>query len=224
MLVESKGMSILLASTNPGKIAELNHLLGRAGFEVTGLDGLATTHEIETGSTFEENALLKARYFQKTSGLVTLADDSGLEVEALDGAPGIYSARYGGANASDEDRVNKLLEALKDVPAERRGARFVCVAAVAWDGGEQTFTGEATGRILTQPCGKDGFGYDPVFFFEPLGKTFAELTKNEKAKVSHRGIAFRQLAGWLRGAGMLDTLRSGDRIDTPTGDSFACSQ
>lgn len=199
-------------------------MLGRAGLEVVGLGDLATTEEIETGSSFAENALLKARYYRKASGLITLADDSGLEVDALGGAPGVYSARYGGAGASDEERVNKLLNALKEVPPEHRAARFVCVAAIAWDGGEQTFTGEAPGRILAEPRGQAGFGYDPVFFYEPLGRTFAELTTTEKAEVSHRGSAFRQLAGWLREADVLDRLKPGDRIDTPTGDSFACSQ
>jgi XTP/dITP diphosphohydrolase len=213
-------MRILLASTNRGKIVELRHILDQAGVEVVGLDDLATTEEIETGSTFTENALLKARYYQKRSGLPTLADDSGLEVDALGGAPGVHSARYGGVSASDADRVNKLLEALKDVPSERRGARFVCVAAFSWHGGEQTFIGEARGTILTEPRGQGGFGYDPIFFYQQMGKTFAELTATEKAKVSHRGRAFRQLAGWLREAPALDTSGASDRIDDPTGDSF----
>jgi XTP/dITP diphosphohydrolase len=213
-------MRILLASTNRGKVVELRHILDQAGVEVIGLDDLATTEEIETGSTFTENALLKARYYQKRSGLPTMADDSGLEVDALGGAPGVHSARYGGASASDTDRVNRLLDALKDVPPERRGARFVCVAAFAWHGGDQTFIGEALGTILTEPRGEDGFGYDPIFFYVPMGKTFAELTATEKAEVSHRGRAFRQLAGWLREAPALDTLRPDDRIENPTGDSF----
>jgi XTP/dITP diphosphohydrolase len=155
---------------------------------------------------------------------MTMADDSGLEVEALNGAPGVYSARYGGGGASDEDRIQKLLDALRDVSDDRRGARFVCVAAVAWEGGEQTFSSEVQGRILNEPSGRDGFGYDPVFFYEPLGRTFAEMTATEKAEVSHRGLAFRQMAQWLREAAALDTSKPSDRIDDPTGDSFVCSQ
>jgi XTP/dITP diphosphohydrolase len=217
-------MRILLASTNLGKIVELKRILGQAGVEVIHLGDLATTEEVENGSTFTENALLKARYYQRVSGFPTMADDSGLEVDALGGAPGVYSARYGSAGASDADRVNKLIEALKGVPPGRRGARFVCVAAIAWDGGERTFSGEAHGRILDEPRGRDGFGYDPVFFYGPLGKTFAELTAIEKAEVSHRGRAFRQLADWLREVQVLDTSKPGDRIENPTGDSFACSQ
>lgn len=218
------GMRILLASTNQGKIVELRQILDLTGVEVIGLGDLATAEQIETGSTFRENALLKARYYRNASGLPTMADDSGLEVEALGGAPGLHSARYGGADASDEGRINKLLYAMKDVPPDQRGARFVCVAAIAWDGGEQTFTGEAHGRILAEPRGRGGFGYDPVFFYATLGRTFAELTATEKAKVSHRGRAFRQLADWLREANLLDRSRPGDRIDSPTGDTRACSQ
>ncbi|MFY9610225.1 MAG: RdgB/HAM1 family non-canonical purine NTP pyrophosphatase [Blastocatellia bacterium] len=216
-------MRILLASTNQGKIVELKQILSLTGAEVIGLGDLATTEQIETGSTFRENALLKARYYRNASGLPTMADDSGLEVEALGGAPGLQSARYGGADASDADRINKLLDAMKDVPPEHRGARFVCVAAIAWDGGEQIFAGEAHGRILAEPRGRNGFGYDPVFFYPPLGKTFAELTTTEKSEVSHRGRAVRQLADWLRGGPALDRSRRGDRIDNPTGDTRACS-
>lgn len=223
-MLELQFMRILLASTNQGKIVELRQILGRAGAEVIGLCDLATTQQIETGSTFTENALLKARYYLTATGLPTVADDSGLEVEALGGAPGLHSALYGGADASDIDRIDKLLGAMKGVPSEERGARFVCVAAIAWSGGEQTFTGEAHGRILAEPRGFHGFGYDPVFFYSPLGKTFAELTTTEKSEVSHRGQAFRQLANWLREAPTLDRSRPGDRINNPTGETRACSQ
>lgn len=217
-------MGLQLVSTNLGKIAELKHILGLAGVELVELGNLAPTEDIETGSTFTENALLKARHYQRASGLPTIADDSGLEVDALGGAPGIYSARYGGTTASDSDRINSLLEALRAVPAEERGARFVCVAAIVWDGGERTFTGAVNGTILDEASGHDGFGYDPIFFYEPLGRTFAQLTAIEKAEVSHRGRAFRQLAAWLREVPALDSSKPGDRIDDPTGDSFACSQ
>lgn len=217
-------MRILLASTNMGKTVELRQMLAQTGVELAALGDLATAEQIETGSTFSENALLKARYYRDASGLPTIADDSGLEVSALGGAPGVHSARYGGPGVSDADRIKKLLDAMKDVPPEKRCARFVCVAAISWDGGEQAFRGEAVGQILTEPRGVGGFGYDPVFFYEPLGKTFAELTATEKAKVSHRGRAFRQLAEWLRETPALDSSRPGDRIDNPTGDTRACSQ
>jgi XTP/dITP diphosphohydrolase len=217
-------MRLQLASTNPGKIAELRQILIPSGVELIELGSEATTQEIETGSTFTENALLKAHYYHRITGLPTIADDSGLEVDALDGGPGVYSARYGGPAASDVDRVNKLLEALKDVPPNLRGARFVCIAAIVWDGAERTFSGEANGRVLYAPRGNDGFGYDPIFFFEPLGRTFAELTASEKVEVSHRGLAFRKLCNWLSEDPLLDTSKPGDKIGNPTGDSLVCSQ
>ncbi|HWN98488.1 MAG TPA: XTP/dITP diphosphatase [Blastocatellia bacterium] len=217
-------MQILLATTNQGKIAEVTHILSQCGIEVISLADVETTAQVETGSTFTENALLKARYYRQASGLMTIADDSGLEVEALGGAPGVYSARYGGERASNEDRIKKLLDELKDVPQEQRGACFICVAAVVWDGGEKAFTGEVRGRIVSETRGRNGFGYDPVFFYEPLGRTFAELTAPEKTEVSHRGLAFRQLAQWLREGVAIDTSKPSDRINNPTGDFFVCSQ
>jgi XTP/dITP diphosphohydrolase len=197
-------MRVLLATTNRGKILELTRILADKGIEVAGLDERASTEEIETGSTFAENALLKARHYHRRSGLPTIADDSGLEVEALGGAPGIASARYSGPNATDAERTAKLLAALKDVPPEKRAARFVCAAAIVWEGGEQVFTEDVNGVVLREPRGQNGFGYDPVFYYEPLGKTFAELTPAEKSRVSHRGRAFNRLAGWLSDSGLLD--------------------
>ena len=208
-------MQVMLASANPAKIVELKDILGQAGIEVIGLEGRSSTEEIETGSTFTENALLKARHYRRVSGLPTIADDSGLEVETLGGEPGVHSARYGGPGAADADRVNNLLDKLRNVPPDRRQCRFVCVAAIAWDGGERTFMGESCGSIMTEPRGQGGFGYDPVFFYRPLGRTFAELTAAEKANVSHRGRAFRKLVTWLRASGALDTPTSGDRIENP---------
>jgi XTP/dITP diphosphohydrolase len=190
-------MELLLATTNEGKIKELRKILGEEGFELIGLGDWATEVE-ETGETFTENALLKARYYHQVSGLPTIADDSGLEVEALQGAPGVYSARYAGPGASDLDRLIKLLEEMKEAPTEKRAARFVCGAALVWNGGERVFAGEAHGTLLKELRGQGGFGYDPIFYYAPLGKTFAELTDKEKAEVSHRGIAFRQLAAWLK--------------------------
>lgn len=191
-------MRLLLATTNEGKIRELRKILEGSGFEVIGLGDWVTDEELETATTFEENALLKARYYHQVSGLPTVADDSGLEVDALHGAPGVYSARYAGAGASDLDRTKKLLEEIRNVPEEERGARFACVAAIVWDGGEKTFLGEARGRLLHELRGSGGFGYDPIFFYEPLQKTFAELSHEEKVKVSHRGQAFHNLVEWLK--------------------------
>lgn len=205
-------MPILLATTNPGKLRELKEIIGGIGLDVIGLDDDESTDEIEIGASFTENALLKARHYHQLSRLPTIADDSGLEVDALAGAPGINSARYAGPNSNDADRIARLLSELKTVPPERRQARFVCVAAIVWDGGEQSFRGEASGVILEAPRGENGFGYDPVFFDPVLGKTFAELTQSEKAQVSHRGRAFRKIGAWLTESGVLDTLKSGDRI------------
>lgn len=203
---------ILLATTNPAKVAELRQIMGEQLIEVIGLSESASTEEIETGSTFAENALLKARYYHRVSKLTTVADDSGLEVEALDGAPGIYSARYAGPVASDAGRIARLLDEMKGLADERRGARFTCAAAIVWEGGEKVFLDQVEGVILESGRGENGFGYDPVFFYGPLGKTFAELSSSEKAQVSHRGRAFRRLAAWLSDSGLLDTPRSGDRI------------
>ena len=207
-------MRILLATTNQGKIAEIREIMSGRLIEVAGLIDSASTEEIETGSTFAENALLKARHYHRTSGLPTVADDSGLEVDALGGAPGIYSARYGDPGAGDAGRIARLLDEMKDLSDQRRGARFICAAAVVWEGGEKVFLGEVQGVILEKTRGGNGFGYDPVFFYEPLGKTFAELAPSEKSEVSHRGRAIRRLAGWLSDSGLLDTPRSDDRIVT----------
>lgn len=221
-------MQILLATTNTGKLRELKRILGDAGLDIVGLNQLQSLEEpeaveIETGSTFAENALLKARYYFARTGLTTIADDSGIEVDALAGAPGIYSARYAGPDATDRDRVEKLLGEMKRIEAARRGARFVCAAAIRWNAGERVFSDEARGRLLDHPRGEGGFGYDPIFYYEPLGKTFAELTEEEKAIVGHRGRAFRQLTHWLNGSRLLDSLSSNDRIKNPAEDHSASS-
>jgi XTP/dITP diphosphohydrolase len=218
----------LLATTNTGKLRELKRILGNAGLDVVGLNELQSleeleTVEIETGSTFAENALLKARYYFARTGLPTIADDSGLEVDALAGAPGIYSARYAGPDATDRDRVEKLLGELKRIEVARRGARFVCAAAIRWNAGERAFLDEARGRLLDHQRGEGGFGYDPIFYYEPLGKTFAELTEEEKAIVGHRGRAFHQLTQWLKGSRLLDSLSLNDRIKNPAEDHSASS-
>jgi XTP/dITP diphosphohydrolase len=218
----------LLATTNTGKLRELKRILNDAGLNVVGLDQLQSyeaseTVDVETGSTFAENALLKARHYHRLSGLVTIADDSGLEVDALGGAPGIYSARYAGPEASDRDRVEKLLGELSAMGPSERGARFVCAAALVWETGERVFEDEARGRLLTGARGEGGFGYDPIFYYEPLGKTFAELTEEEKAIVGHRGRAFRHLTRWLSESRLLDSLSSNDKIKNPTEDHSASS-
>ena len=201
---------VLLATTNRGKIAELKRIMDEHEIEVIGLSDSASTEDIETGAAFAENALLKARHYHRLSGLPTIADDSGLEVEALGGVPGLHSARYAGRGASDGERIEKLLDEMREVPPERRRARFICAAAIVWDGGEKVIVDEAQGVILRERRGANGFGYDPVFFYRPLGKTFAELTPSEKADVSHRGRAFRRLSAWLKlnESGLLDTARS----------------
>lgn len=203
-----------MATTNPAKVAELQRIMSGKGVELIGLSESETTEAIETGQTFSENALLKANHYHRKTGLPTIADDSGLEVEALNGAPGVYSARYAGLNANDAARVSKLLEEMKAVPPHRRRARFVCAAAIVWDGGQKVVLDEAQGLILEKARGHNGFGYDPIFLYEPLQKSFAELVPSEKAEVSHRGRAFRRLAAWLSQSGALDSPSSTDRIVT----------
>ena len=162
-----------------------------------GLDDIGIDVDVEeNGTTFEENALIKAREISKISGKTVIADDSGLEVDYLNGAPGIYSARY--TDGSDDDRVNKLLSELSGVPREKRGAHFTCAIAIVYpDGEEHTFRGECYGIIDTEKKGDNGFGYDPVFFFEEYNMTLAEASEEMKNKVSHRSIALEKLKNFL---------------------------
>lgn len=199
---------IVLATRNKGKVAELEALLGGLGISVQGLDAYPHIGEIpETGSTFEENAALKARAVAQATGLIALADDSGLEVDALGGAPGVYSARYSGENATDADNNAKLLDALKGVPEEKRGCRFVSVImAAAPNGASAQARGEWPGRVLTAPSGEGGFGYDPLFLDPEAGATAAELAPQDKNARSHRGRALRALIAvwpdfWARAQG-----------------------
>jgi XTP/dITP diphosphohydrolase len=194
---------LLVATLNPGKVREISAALAPTGFEVHGLETLGDCPEIEeTGTTFEENARLKAEGYSRRTELPVLADDSGLEIDALDGAPGVQSARYGGPGLDDAARNRKLLRALEGVDPDRRTARFRCVLALARRGQTfATFEGTIEGRLLDEPRGHNGFGYDPLFFHPPSGCTTAQLTTAEKQRVSHRGQAL---------AAFLEALRRGD--------------
>lgn len=185
-------MRIIAATQNKGKIKELREIFSPLGFEVISQKeaGIDTDVE-ENGESFEENARLKARAVYDICGGTVIADDSGLCVEALGGAPGIYSARYAGENATDEEKIEKLLFEMRD--KENRSARFVTSLVMIIDGRELTATGQTYGRILTAPSGANGFGYDPIFFSEDLHKSFAEATAEEKNSVSHRGRALKQM-------------------------------
>lgn len=188
-------MRLLVATSNDGKLKEFTRLLSASRFEVVGLSESQQRDPVEeTGSSYAENALLKARWHHERTQMVTVADDSGLEVDALHGGPGLHSARYA---ATDQQRIDKLLRAIEGVPDADRGARFMCAAAVVWEHGERVFHGKVEGRILTKPRGTAGFGFDPLFYYEPLKKTFAELSSDQKDQLSHRGNAFRQIARWL---------------------------
>jgi XTP/dITP diphosphohydrolase len=184
-------MRLLVATNNPGKVKEYQDLLAGLDVELCRLADLGITDEVdETGQTFGENARLKAAAYGQASGLLTLADDSGLEVEALGGAPGVYSARYAGKGTTDADRYRKLLAALDRVPWEKRAARFRCVIALAWpDGHIETFDGHCDGVIAFEPQGMNGFGFDPVFYMPEHGRTMAELPDEVKNQVSHRARA-----------------------------------
>ncbi len=184
----------IMATHNRHKVTELQRILAPLGIEVATAD---LPEVEETGKTFEENAELKARSACQATGLPSVADDSGIAVDALNGAPGVYSARYAGPDATDEDRNRKLLDELRDVPDDKRTARFVSAVCCAFPDGETiTVTGVCEGRVAHAPRGTDGFGYDPVFLVGK--KTYAELTPSEKDAVSHRGKALRLLAERLR--------------------------
>ena len=189
-----------MATRNQGKVAEFRELLGAIPFTLVGLRDVSIDFDVEeTGTSYEENAALKATNYAKASGLLTLADDSGLEVDALNGEPGYLSARYGGPGLTDPQRVELLLRNLEQAPEQERGARFVCVIAVATQ--DETLTvhrGEVSGVITTETRGTNGFGYDPVFFYPPMNKTFAEISSAEKHQVSHRGAAARSAQSFLQ--------------------------
>jgi XTP/dITP diphosphohydrolase len=183
--------ALVLATLNPAKGRELIELLGLVPFEVRLLAEIPGARlPEETGATYAENALVKARTAAEQTGALALGDDSGLEVDALGGAPGLYSARFGGPGLDDRGRLELLLERLRAVPPPRRTARFRCVIALAGPSrAARVVEGVAEGVIAEAPRGSGGFGYDPIFFYPPLGRTFAELSDGEKAAVSHRGLA-----------------------------------
>ena len=191
---EEKTMKILLASRNKKKIAELHKLMHEYvnDIEILSLDDVGFYDEIvEDGTTFEENAMIKAKT-GASLGYICISDDSGLEVDALGGAPGVYSARYAGEGATDEENNRKLQDAIKDVPDDECTARYVCVVACATPDGESFCVREACeGKIIKEYRGNGGFGYDPMFFVEEFGCTFAETTPEQKNSISHRGKAMR---------------------------------
>jgi XTP/dITP diphosphohydrolase len=193
---------IVLASNNPGKVREFNQLLSDTELEVVPQSAFSVPEIEETGLTFVENAILKARNATQHTGLPAIADDSGLEVDALSGAPGIYSARYAGAGASDLDNLEKLLTSLQGVDDDQRSARFQCLMVYmrhARDPTPRIFQGTWEGSILREPRGSGGFGYDPVFLVPEMNRASAELPPDVKNRLSHRGQAIRQLVASLRG-------------------------
>lgn len=199
---------VLVATSNPGKIRDLQGAARHFGVEVQALPNFASIPPVtEDGATFEANARKKAEaYSQYAPGEIVIADDSGLEVDALGGDPGVHSARYAadephkaGANTDDDANNAKLIREIKKIPAEQRTGRFVCWIVAAKDGNTlAVFEGKAEGIILEKPRGSNGFGYDPLFFFPAINKTFAELTAEEKAHYSHRGAAFKKFLEWCK--------------------------
>ena len=219
-------LELFCATANPGKLREFR----AAAPEAVLIRGLPSCDCPEEGPTFKENAVSKALYYSRLAKLgkrakggtepLVFADDSGLVVDALGGRPGVYSARFAGPGASDESNNALLLKQLSGVPREKRTARFVCcIALVRGSVLLKTFQGEAAGLVLDRPAGSGGFGYDPLFFFPPLGKGFAELSAETKWKHSHRGAAFRRMLDWLRQKQFLTAPRSrvaGERCSSPS--------
>lgn len=198
-------MRLLVATTNRDKVREIRGILSDIDVELVGLEAFPEVAEpVETGLTFAENARTKAVSYSTRLGVVAVAEDSGFEIDALGKEPGIHSARYGGVQASYPEKFALLYERLREGQALDSPARFVCALAVA-RGDRILFEARGTveGRVAKSPQGQHGFGYDPMFFYPPLGRTLAELTDSEKAMVSHRGNAFRQLREFLQGADLL---------------------
>ncbi len=196
-VLHEKGL--VIGSRNPGKLREFDRLLSPLGIKLHSLDDVGFQGDVEeTADTFTGNALLKAQAYAKFSSLPALADDSGLIVDALGGEPGVYSARYGGKDLDDIGRYELVLKNLDGVPEEKRTARYMVSLIVALPSGEYAeFQGTVEGHILTAPVGEGGFGYDPIFFHNELGKTFAQITGAEKDTLSHRGRAMQKLVEFL---------------------------
>ncbi len=191
---------LIVATKNKGKMREIREILAALPFEIVSMEEVDITLDVdENGDTFEENALKKADAIWAISGGTVLADDSGLEVDALGGEPGIYSARYGGEGLDDAGRCQLLLKNLQEIPAEQRSARFVCAAAVVSSQRRLVVRGTVEGSILFEPQGYNGFGYDPVFLVTEAGKSAAMLGNEEKNKISHRGRALEKVAAILAG-------------------------
>lgn len=194
-LIKIQRKNIIVASSNTHKIKEVKTILAPLAYNVQSMREAGIELEIEEdGQTFEENALLKARALAEISDDIILADDSGLEVDILEGAPGIYSARYAGEHGDDQANNRKLLDQLKDVPKHQRGARFYCAIAMVYpEGKEIVVAGECKGTIILKPKGHNGFGYDPLFYIPHLDKTYAQLDTQEKNSISHRSKALDRL-------------------------------
>jgi XTP/dITP diphosphohydrolase len=192
---------VVLATRNPGKLRELDRILS-SQIRLAGLEDFPGAPDVpETGATFEENALLKARAIAAHTGLAAVADDSGLCVDALNGMPGVLSARWAGGHGDDQANLDLLLAQIADVPDARRGARFVCAAALVLpDCREWVVTGTVEGRLIRVPRGSGGFGYDPIFLPDGFDLTTAEMTPEAKDAISHRGRAFRALAPFITGS------------------------
>ena len=192
-------MKIVLATHNKNKCAEMSALLSSFPIEILSLEYFPEIGEIiEDGKTLEENALIKSRTVHKMTKLPTIADDTGLDVDILNGQPGIYSARYGGENCSYSDNINKLLQEMKNIPREKRSASFRTAIAYVDHNVELTTEGVVEGLILDVTKGIDGFGYDPVFYVPDMKKTYAEMSMNEKNKISHRGKAIKKMQKLLQ--------------------------
>jgi len=197
---------VLIATRNEGKLSEFKDMFQDFEIDWLSLTAVAITEEVEeTGTTFFENALLKAQTYAKKSNLITLGDDSGLVVDALNGAPGVKTARYGGPGLTSEERYQLLLENMKGIPTNKRTARFCCAIVVVGEDGRLLIKSEGIceGVIAESPQGQGGFGYDPIFFLPHLGKTMAQLSPEEKHKISHRGKALKKIESSLKN--VLDT-------------------
>ncbi len=196
-----KALKAVIATKNKGKLKEMQKLLADLGLDIESLERFQDKvgHIVEDGSTFFENAMKKAKTVAEKTGLMAIADDSGLEVDALSGRPGIFSARYAGENASDEENYLKLLDELKEIPETKRGAQFRCVVvAYMPDGRYVSAEGICRGMITTAPQGSQGFGYDPVFVPEGDSRTMAQLSREEKNMISHRGKALKKLKAKIK--------------------------